>query len=322
MRIWALCDDRAGHTAHTLGVAAMLGQPYERVKLTTNAISSLPNRLLGASLAGYSAPSRALLHAPFPDIAIATGRRLVPAMRYLRQHAPQIKLVQCLWPSSCDPFDLVLAPTHDDPPDDARLLRFQGALHAVDDAALQDARITFQALFDRFPKPHLGVLIGGHSPHGRATLAQLHHLIDCAELMVQGGSLFITTSRRTPAAFADAVEDRLTCPYHLHRYGDSGLNPYRALLACCDGLIVSGDSISMISECCITGKPVLVDDGFASLGRKHHQFIRQMEQSGHVMRLRADVNWQEFQPVVLNEAARLAPLIKDHLSLASGFAST
>ena len=41
---------------------------------------------------------------------------------------------------------------------------------------------------------------------------------------------------------------------------DDPNNPYLGILACADRLIVTGDSIAMLSEACATGKPVQMFD--------------------------------------------------------------
>lgn len=314
--VWALTDNRAGHNAQTLGLAQALGVPFETLNVAYHPLAALPERLQGDSLRGLSAASRAQFAPPWPHMAIATGRRLAPVMRYIRRRSTATKLVQCLWPGRAEPFDLILVPEHDDvPEDDARILRFTGALHGLSEAALRDARITFQALFDRFPKPHLGVLIGGHSRHGKATRADLHRLLDLAELRAGGGTLFITTSRRTPAPFNAAIPARLTCPYHLHAWDSDEPNPYRAMLALCDALIVSGDSLSMLSEACYTGVPVWVADHFGSMAAKHRRACEMFYARNHAAPLRPDSNPAAFRPVRLDETARLASLVKERLKI-------
>ena len=312
--LWALTDDRAGHTAHTLGLADALGLDYEQKTLNFNALSRVPQAFSGASLRSLDAASRARISAPWPSLVIASGRRMVPIMRYIKQQSPKTKLIQCLWPGQLEPFDVIAAPMHDALPDDARIFPYQAALHGLTQQALDDAALTFHALFDKLPKPHFGVMIGGHSGGRKAKLDDLHHLLDTAEFLAKEGSLIITTSRRTPRAFIDAIRDRLTCPYHLHAW-DSGMsNPYRGILALSDAVIVSGDSLSMVAEACYTGKPVLVDITFHSMRDKHHRCCEELFFGDYATRLRADLDVFSLQPKRLDEVTRIAPLIKEYLA--------
>ena len=76
-----------------------------------------------------------------------------------------------------------------------------------------------------------------------------------------GGSLLISTSARTPQVATSIFEQLVTVPRDLYRWksGDEA-NPYFAILALSDELIVTADSISMLSEACATGKPVYMAD--------------------------------------------------------------
>ena len=77
----------------------------------------------------------------------------------------------------------------------------------------------------------------------------------------QSGSLLVTTSSRTSDAATDALEEAITVPNAFYRYGaGDGGNPYLGILAWADRLVVTGDSIAMLSEASATGKPVLMFD--------------------------------------------------------------
>jgi mitochondrial fission protein ELM1 len=76
--------------------------------------------------------------------------------------------------------------------------------------------------------------------------------------LAQGGSLMVTTSRRTDDAAADALVKAITVPAYVHRWSQAGENPYYALLGLCDGAIVTGESVSMASEAVATAKPLFV----------------------------------------------------------------
>jgi hypothetical protein len=76
-----------------------------------------------------------------------------------------------------------------------------------------------------------------------------------------GGSILLTTSARTGAAATRALWAAIDCAAYCHRWNsDEQHNPYFAFLALADTSIVTGDSISMITEASATGKPVLMFD--------------------------------------------------------------
>ncbi|SFB65699.1 ELM1/GtrOC1 family putative glycosyltransferase, partial [Azotobacter beijerinckii] len=43
-----------------------------------------------------------------------------------------------------------------------------------------------------------------------------------------------------------------------YRFGSAADNPYRALLALADAFVVTGESVSMLTEACLSGRPVAV----------------------------------------------------------------
>jgi hypothetical protein len=71
----------------------------------------------------------------------------------------------------------------------------------------------------------------------------------------------VSTSARTPEAFTRALERYLPAGARLYewRRDDPG-NPYFAMLAAAQLLVVSGDSVAMLSEAAASGKPVFIWD--------------------------------------------------------------
>jgi hypothetical protein len=86
-------------------------------------------------------------------------------------------------------------------------------------------------------------------------------LIDMIERSSRGGegTLFVTTSRRTPAKVVEALAEMLPPGGHLYRWDPAATdNPYLALLGLADRFVVTGDSISMIVEVARLGKPLAI----------------------------------------------------------------
>ena len=76
--IWVLLDDRAGNRAQALGVAERLNRPFRSIDIRYSMMGRLPNVVLGASISGLDTGSKAALHAPWPKLVIAAGRRTAP----------------------------------------------------------------------------------------------------------------------------------------------------------------------------------------------------------------------------------------------------
>ena len=61
-------------------------------------------------------------------------------------------------------------------------------------------------------------------------------------------------------------------------WDESGENPYLGILALADRLIVTGESISMISEALVTGRPVHVLP-LEGHGERHDAFLTRIVES-------------------------------------------
>ena len=72
-------------------------------------------------------------------------------------------------------------------------------------------------------------------------------------------SLLVTSSRRTGKENTDALKSALTgAPAFV--WDGEGENPYFGILGLCDYLVVTADSVNMISEACASGRPVYIYD--------------------------------------------------------------
>ncbi len=300
--LWVLSDNRAGHRAQSIGLAqALAGDAFREVPLAYNALAGLPNALLGERLWHLQADTRHLIAPPWPAMVIAAGRRLVPVMRHIKRRSPETRLVQLMWPKRLAPFDYIIVPEHDRAPDDPRILRTLGALHPLSVALIEAEATRFRSQWAHLPRPWTAVLIGG-----RLRGADIARLADLSELLRDGGSLLITTSRRSPKDTAALLKSRLTCSYWLYDWNSTASNPYRALLGVADALVVSADSISMLSEACLTGRPVRIFAPGNALPVKHRQFAARLVTDGYAQWLSPDAapDWQPAQ--ALDESARVA----------------
>jgi uncharacterized protein len=110
------------------------------------------------------------------------------------------------------------------------------------------------------PRPWTALLVGGSAPPDRLDPAAARRLARdiTAWHAARGGSLLAVTSPRTSAAATEALQTGLSRAAIFHRWAPEGCNPYAAIVACADRVIVSSDSISMVAEACALGKPVSV----------------------------------------------------------------
>lgn len=206
------------------------------------------------TLAENSSP----LRGPWPDLLIASGRKAIAAALWIKtQSGNRTKLVIVQSPViKSRRFDLVIVPQHDNyrAPN---ALQTDGALSVITPETLADAHAEWADRLGSYHTPRLAVLIGGTSRTHRFTDTIITHFIAQLMELAKTHSLFITASRRTPAAYLAQVREALHGPNILFWDGN-GENPYRGFLAWADALIVTEDSVSMASEAISTGKPVYI----------------------------------------------------------------
>ncbi len=310
MQICAISDGRAGNARQADALGGALSADFTALTLKPHAPWrwSAPRRWPGAEGA-YGAGFAALLDAP-PGIAVGCGRQAALATRLLRERGA--KAVQILDPR-LDPalWDLVVVPEHD------RLrgpnvIATLGSLHPIDDAWLAHARAELAA-FAELPRPINAVLLGGTSRHARFDRMAFEVLASKLEAVLarEGGSVLLTTSRRTSKELRDELAHRYDeTPGVVWRSTKDGPNPYAGMLAWADRIVCSPDSVNMISEACATNVPVFVFDPGRVRGRPR-MFLDTLLARGRIRAMDARLDAFDVSP--LRETARVAALVAERL---------
>ncbi len=308
--VWGLVDDRTGHTGQVLGVIAKLGVPYVLKNLEYNALSRLPTALLGASMAHVRSCKRAALEGPYPPLVIAAGRRTVPVLRAIKARAPSTKIIYLMWPEVQHGLDLIVVPEHDNPPQGAHILKSLAPLHGVTPETLVAARAAWGPQITHLPRPYIGLCLGGSSRHGSYNAAEWRELIMRAQALAGTGSLLITTSRRTPKEAIDLCKAVIKKPHLLHEWAVGKDNPYFGILGLSDGIIVTGDSLSMSAEACVSGAPVFVYASEKITPAKHKALHEALYARGLARPLNAmaRLDWKPAAP--LDDVGRVAAEIR------------
>jgi mitochondrial fission protein ELM1 len=314
--IWVLTDDRPGTANQALGVADALARPYVVKALNYGPLACLPNPLLGNTLLGLSAETKASLIAPWPALVIAAGRRAGVAARAIKSKSGGTsKIVQIMDPGAWGRavHDLIAVPEHDDIPTGPNLLPIAGAPHRLTEEILAEAGNNWSVGFAEYRRPLIAVLVGGGYQGGNFDAPKAVALGRQAGAYANSkdASLLLIGSPRTGGLLADVesglvAEDVLPVLTYSWRAGTE--NPYLAALALADELIVTGDTVTMCCEACFTGKPVWIfsPDGLA--GPKHSRFHQKLYERGYAALLGGEA---VESPAQLNEAVRIADRIRE-----------
>lgn len=277
---WAVHDGKPGMASQVLGLAEALDLPFLEKRLEVRAPwRHLPPQFWLRPLAALT-PAGDPLVPPWPDILIGCGRNsLAPALAVKRASGGRTFWVQVQDPHFArDRIDLMVVPGHD-PYDGANVFRTIAAVHRVTPEKLANESRRFVHLLAPLPRPLVAVLLGGRNRAYRDTEGRLLRFADeLAALSEAGYGLAVTPSRRTDPATVARLRARLEGrPAYL--WDGRGDNPYFGLLGAADAVIVTADSVSMVSEAAATGKPVHILD-FAGGTQKFARFHAAMRGAG------------------------------------------
>jgi mitochondrial fission protein ELM1 len=196
---------------------------------------------------------------------ITCGVRNEPVCRWIReQSGGKTRYLHLGRPwGRLDSFDLVVTTPQYRVPDRPNVVNNALTLHSLDNQRLAAAASRWRPVFEDLPRPLIAVNVGGNSgpfTFGRRAAQRLAR--EASHLARQyNGSLLVSTSARTDPAAAAVLESAIDVPCHFYQWQpEDPDNPYLGMLALAEQVIVTGDSIAMLSEACATGKPVFMFD--------------------------------------------------------------
>lgn len=269
-RIWILLGNRRGDNNQLLALAEGLGLPFETRGLSYRKLWSLLLKLFPTRPMLLTGNARQELRPPWPDVVIGIGRRSVAVSRWIRNASGgRTKIVRLGNPRADSKlFDLVITTPQYPVPGGANVLILPVSMGRYRKAPKPAAEETgwLQAL----SRPHLLVSVGGRTRYWVQPAEVLTNAVKqlSAKAQAAGGSLIVATSPRTSPQTVSAI---VTCGAQCEIVEDGRIR-YPVLLADADEHYVTADSVSMISEAVLTGKPVglipveLDEEGQRALG--------------------------------------------------------
>ncbi len=311
---WIVTDGSSGMESQCLGLAEALGlrttvkrlsvrQPWRR----------LPPMFWLRPLSAI-APTGDQLKPPWPDLLISCGKRgVAPAIAIRRASGGRTFTVHIQDPQvPLNRFDLVIAPEHDRLSGD-NLIVSKAAIHRVTAERLSAAAEQFGDRLDHLPRPRVAVLVGGSNGRLRLTPALTEQLSRRLIALTHdhGAGLMVTPSRRTGPQ-NEAVLHRELKDAPAMVWDGEGENPYFAFLALADVIVVTGDSVSMVSEACSTGKPVYVAE-LEGRSKRIEAFLATLREAG--MTRTFDGRLESWTYPIPNDTATAAGVVRQRLQV-------
>ena len=316
---WGFAEPAAGALSQVRGLARAIGMPakMQEMRLAFPWNKCWPGMIPRRSFIFRDAET--LFSGPAPQLVITCAKQAIMASLWLKKRwGDQVFTVHIQDPR-IDPrnFDLVIAPEHDGLTG-PNIFASRGALHHINADVLEAAAADpLPSGLDRLPRPFVTVLLGGPNncynfdSHALAPLiAQLQEIT-----RKQNISLAILPSRRTPDAVLQQFQQAFQREHFV--WDRQSENPYLAALACCSHLIVTSDSVSMLSECAATEKPVYVFHlSEFRRSRRFHKFHQSFVDAGIARPFAGMLDqWRYRSP---NPTQQIAELILHRLAQKTG----
>jgi hypothetical protein len=274
---WILSEGLAGLQAQALGLAEAAGldaeirilRPRAPWKYVTARFWPRPLQVVSQAVT-----------APLPGLTIGCGGMAAAVLAALRGRGGHMVQVQN---PRMDPrrFDLIVANCHDELTG-PNVIVTRTALHRVTPKRLAAEAERWRERLCHLPRPLVTVLIGGSNGRYRLGPAEGGRIAaDLAAMMQRDNvGVAVTPSRRTDPAVTRLLSEALT-PLGGWVWDFQGDNPYFAMLALADMIVVTQDSVSMISEAAATSVPVRIAE-LPGRSRRQSLFLRTMTDEGRV----------------------------------------
>ncbi len=220
---------------------------------------------------------------PHPDYIVTCGRRMAGISIGLRRISKgKSKTIHIQDPGiSPKNFDVLIVPSHDKIAESehnhSNLVLSTGSLTPLLKNQIVKRRSSMIDRFGPLNKKQILVMLGGNNKRYRVTNRDLEKMaIDIYEYAKEKNArLIIIPSRRTPRKARNVFERLNDSEKHFFWDGKSN-NPYPDVFSIADEIIVTSDSVNMVTEACLFGLPVLIaywQEEYGRLG-KFHKIMR------------------------------------------------
>jgi len=245
-----------------------------------------------------------------PDLIISCGRKSVIPSILLKKKNPKIFTIHIQDPKvSFKNFDAIIVPEHDNLDGD-NVYSSKGAIHYITESEIKKAE---PYLTNKIKSQKLvSLILGGPNKYYSFNKDQLIKIFNeiKSKFISKGYKVIVIPSMRTPKISIELATKELGASGYVINSVDK--QAYLSALALADNVIVTCDSISMISEAATSGKPIFV--AYMKPKKNNYRFkkfYRLFNEIGITRDLRDPIESWTYNK--LNEAERIATIINTKL---------
>jgi mitochondrial fission protein ELM1 len=305
---WILSEGLTGLQAQAVGLAEAAGMRADVRVLKPGA----PWKWIAARL--WPRPLSVVaesLRAPLPDLVIGCGGMAGAVLAALRGKSRPVVQVQNPR-MDIGRFDLIVANRHDELTG-PNVIVIRTALHRVTPERLRAEAELWRERLTPLPRPLVAVLLGGSNGRYRLDARAGGKLAaDLAAMMRRDRvGVMVTPSRRTDPAVTAQIAAAVG-PLGGWVWDGTGDNPYFGMLALADMIVVTQDSVSMISEAAATSAPVLVAE-LPGRSRRQALFLKLMRDEDRIRLF--DGRFSPWRVAPMNDTPEAAAAMRRRLGL-------
>jgi len=310
MRVWTVSEEKAGTLTQCLGVAQKLdANPTARIFRKQTRVERI-----------FSAFRQSVAEKA-PDILISCGSISERYVAEIKKAYGGRPFAVHLQPPrrDLDLFDMVFVSRHDwtkTMENNPKYFKMSGVPHRISPALLARRRESARARFAPGGEPVVTLLIGGSTwayAFDRQTIDGI--IATATDLVERGYVVLASTSRRSePEILARLTEINDPRMIIWDRTGD---NPYIDYLAAADTFVITADTVTMVCEASMSGKPIHILSPARQAGpqfekekfEKFERFHADMHENLGFTRPFQGV-MEEFSYTIEDETLRISALIK------------
>ena len=267
---WVLSDNLIGHEKQSISLAEKLNINYKIIK--TEKLNFIERNLLTF----LNLKKTKFLKAPFPEFIISCGKNTAYYSKLIKKKSKK-KIFSIFIqkpPINIKNFDIIITPKHDNC-SGSNIIETHGALTKINLKYIESVNKTKKSgvLKENF----ITVLIGGNSKHHKITNLILDQIIDKLNLIQKQKKIkvLILFSRRTKRNDYLYLKKNLLNKNFIFILPDSKQVSYLNAISFAKAIIVTSDSVSMVTEACSTGKPTYIID-IPTKSKKFSLFIKNL----------------------------------------------
>jgi len=267
---WILSDNLVGHEKQSISLAEKLNINYKLIKIKK--INFFKRNLSSF----FNLQKKNFFKPPYPKIIISCGKNTAYYSKMIKQKTKN-KIFSIFIqkpPINLNNFDVVISPKHDKCKG-LNVIETQGALTKINSKYIKNInkKKPPSVLKEKF----ISLLIGGDSRHHKITKPILDKIIKNLKSIEEQKKIriFILVSRRTGKKDYLYLKKNLISKNFIFVLPNSKKVSYLNAISFAKAIIVTSDSVSMVTEACSTGKPTYIID-IPTKSKKFSLFIKNL----------------------------------------------